>query len=72
MKLTVTQQTCASSLVETNETEILDDPHRRAFRRSLNAFGDFTLDLQSDFDNLERVREYLKCCVRTYLFDRAS
>lgn len=54
----VTEKTGTSTFVETDETEILDDPHGRA-SGNVSMFGHFTLHLEADFDDLERVCENL-------------
>lgn len=54
----VTEKTGTSTFVKTDETEILDDPHGRA-SGNVSMFGHFTLHLEADFDDLERVCENL-------------
>lgn len=57
--LTITEETSASSLVQTNETQILHNPKSGATRSTLDVLGNLTLHLQSNFDNLKRVGEDL-------------
>lgn len=54
----VTEKTGTSPFVETDETEVLDNPHGRA-SGNVGVFGHFTLHLEADFDDLERVCENL-------------
>lgn len=56
----VAQEAGAGAFVETDEAEVFDDPHGRAAGNAFNGFGDFALDLESDFHNLEGVGEDLK------------
>jgi hypothetical protein len=42
---TVTQKTCARSLVETDKTQVTDDPHGRSPGDTLDVLGQFTLNL---------------------------
>lgn len=58
--LTITKQTGTCSLVQTHQTQVLDDPECRAARSTLNRLGDLTLDLETNLDNLQRVGEDLK------------
>jgi hypothetical protein len=57
--LTVTQETSAGSFVQTNKTQISDNPHSRSLGNALDALCKLTLDLQTDLDNLKGVCEDL-------------
>lgn len=57
--LTITKETSASSLVQTNKTQVLHNPESGATRSTLNVLGNLTLHLQSNFDDLKRVGEDL-------------
>ena len=52
----VTQQAGTRAAVQTHEAEAADDMYRARF--DLAGIRRFTLDLQADLDNLERVGEY--------------
>ena len=56
---TITQKTSGSSLVQANETKISDDPHSRSLWNTFDVLCKFTLDLQTNLDDFERVCEYL-------------
>jgi hypothetical protein len=58
-QLTVTKQASTGAFVETNKSQVLDDPECRAFRRSFGRLGQLALDLESNLDNLKWVREDL-------------
>jgi hypothetical protein len=41
---------------------MLDDPHRRAARHAFDVLGEFTLDLEANFDDFEGIGEDLFFC----------
>ena len=55
----IPEQAGGCSFVETDETEVLDDPHCGAAGSAFHRFGDFTLDLQANFDDFKGVGEDL-------------
>lgn len=57
--LTITQQASTGSLVQTDQTQVLDDPERRATRGTLDVLSNLTLNLQANFDDFQRVCENL-------------
>lgn len=57
--LTITQETGAGSFVQTDETQIPDNPHSRSLGNAIDALCKLTLDLQTNLDNLKRVCEDL-------------
>src|SRR6478735_1308727 len=57
----IAEQARRSALVQSNETQISHNPHGRSLRCSFDGFGDLSLHLETNFDDLERVGEDLKC-----------
>lgn len=57
--LTITKQTGAGSLVQANKTQVSYDPHSGSPRDTLYVLGEFTLNLQANLNDLERIREDL-------------
>ena len=55
----VAKEAGGSTFVEADETEIFDYPHCGTPGDAINGFGDFALDLESDFDDFEGVGEHL-------------
>ena len=55
----VAKEAGGGAFVEADETEILDYPHCGAPGDAFNGFGDFALDLETDFDDFEGVGEHL-------------
>lgn len=56
---TITQETGTSSLVETNETQVFNNPHSRSLGNAFHVLGKLALDLQTNLDNLKRICENL-------------
>lgn len=56
---TVSEKTCAGSLVQTHQSQIPHNPQRRTTGSALDGLCDLALDLQADFDDFERVGEDL-------------
>ncbi len=57
----ITEQTSAGALVQTDQTQVLDNPKRGAARSSLDGLGDLTLNLQANLDDFQGVGENLSC-----------
>ena len=55
----IAKEAGGSAFVEADETEIFDNPHCGTPGDAFNGFGDFALDLETDFDDLEGVGEHL-------------
>jgi hypothetical protein len=64
-RLTIPKQTGASALVQAHKTEIPHDPESRSSRNIIHLPRNFSLHLQSNFDNLERIRENLRYSIQT-------
>ena len=60
----VTEQTGRGALVEADETEIANNPHGRALGGAANSLGNLTLNLETDLDDFEGVREDLNALAR--------
>ena len=56
----ITEQARRRALVQTDQTEVADDPDGRPLRRTLDALGHLALDLKTDLDDFERVGEDLR------------
>lgn len=57
----IASQTSCCAFVETDQTQVADDPYSRPLRGSLDALLDrFALNLESNFDDFERVGEDLQ------------
>lgn len=57
--LTVTEQAGAGSLVQANKTQVSYDPHSGSPRNTLYVLCEFTLNLQANLNDLERICEDL-------------
>src|SRR6266487_3034003 len=57
--LTVTKQTGTSPLVQSHQTQVLDNPDRRSAWGIFDRLGDLSLNLKTDLYNLERICENL-------------
>ena len=55
----VAEETGGGTFVEADETQVSNDPHRRAPGCAFDGFGDLALDLEADFDDFEGVGEDL-------------
>lgn len=55
----VAEKAGASALVESDETQVLDDPERGATRSAFYILGNLSLDLQADLDNFQGIGEDL-------------
>lgn len=69
MILTITEKAGAGALVQSNQTQVLHNPHSRAARSSVDRLGNLTLHLEPDLDNFQRICEDLglelaKACQR--------
>ena len=60
----VAKETGRGSFVETHQTEVLHDPHRRTAGNAFDVFGELALNLETDFDDFERIGEDLDVLVR--------
>ena len=58
-KRDIAKEAGGGAFVEADETEVLDYPHCGAPWDAFNVFGDFALDLETDFDDFEGVGEHL-------------
>lgn len=58
--LTITKQASAGTFVQAHQTQVLHDPESRTTRSALHVLCNLTLDLQTDLDNLQWVREDLE------------
>lgn len=47
----VTEETSGGTLVETDETEVLDDPEGRSAGDAFDIFSNFSLDLETNLDD---------------------
>ena len=56
----IAEQAGRCALVQPNETQVSHDPHGRSLRCSFDGLGDLSLHLETNFDDLERVGEYLE------------
>lgn len=56
----IAEETGRGTFVEAYETEVANDPDCRATWGGGGGFGNFTLDLETDLDDFERVGEDLK------------
>lgn len=52
----VTEETCGCALVETDETEVLNDPEGRTAGNAFHIFGDLSLNLETNLDDFEGAR----------------
>ena len=59
----VAEETRGCTLVETHQTEVLDNPHRRATRDAFERLCCLSLDLKTDLDDLEGVGEDLNILI---------
>lgn len=59
---TITEQAGGSSLVETNKTQVLYDPHCGSLGNALDVLCEFTLDLETNLDNFKGVCEHNLAC----------
>lgn len=57
--LTIAEETSASSLVQSHQTQVLHNPHSGTTRCPFHRLGNFTLDLESNLDNFQGIREDL-------------
>lgn len=65
----VAQETGGGAFVEADEAEVFDDPDGGAAGGVGDGFGDFALDLETDFDDFEGVGEDLDslATIATYI-----
>lgn len=56
----ITEQTSGSALVQTDETQVANNPHGRSLRGTTSRLGNLTLDLETNLDDFERVGEDLE------------
>jgi hypothetical protein len=59
MILTITEKTGTCTLVQSNKTQVSDNPHRRALGGSFHALRKLALNLKTDLDDFEGVGEDL-------------
>ena len=55
----IAKETGGGALVEADKAEIFDDPHCGTPGDAFNGFGDFALDLETNFDDFKGVGEHL-------------
>lgn len=60
--LTVTKQTGTSPLVQSNQTQVLDNPDCRSAWGTVDSLGDLSLNLETDLYDLEGICENLVTC----------
>ena len=60
----VTEQTGGGALIQAQDTQVSNNPHRRAFLDLFRALGrlfeHLTLDLEADLDDFQWIGEYLR------------
>lgn len=69
MKLTIPKQAGTCTLVKSHKTQVPHNPHCRAARGGISSFSNFTLHLETDFDDFKRVCEYLFTAIRLWMYN---
>lgn len=55
----IAKEASGGAFVKADKTQVANNPHRGAAGDTIDSFGNLSLDLQADFDDLKRVCENL-------------